>query len=138
MAVLENPRPLISTIKRDIPGNHPQACERFSAWLPALQIFQDQRLDQKIPHIPIAIIGTWIFMHGVHGVPSPLFDPCAPDREVAKTVNLFEICPPPRCSHWRHHDIAPDLIAYNSVTSACCKGESGLTIYKKTGWMGEI
>jgi hypothetical protein len=66
--------------------------------LPALQIFQDQRLDQKIPHIPIAIIGTWIFMHGVHGVPSPLFDPCAPDREVAKTVNLFEICAPPRWS----------------------------------------
>lgn len=95
MAVLENPRPLISTIKRDIPGNHPQACERFSAWLPALQIFQDQRLDQKIHHIPIAIIATLIFMHGVHGVPSPLFDPYAPDREVAKMVNLFEIYPPP-------------------------------------------
>lgn len=46
--------------------------------------------------------------------------------------------PPPRRSHWRHHDIAPDLIVYNSVTSACCKGESGLTIYKKAGWMIEI
>ena len=37
-------------------------------------------------------------MHGVHGVPSPLFDPYAPDREVAKIVNLFEICPPPRAA----------------------------------------